>query len=126
MAEGVLRKQPGARFALPVLTCAGMMWMSSAIDFILIFVSLELVTISFYVLDLDEIGLPGDTVDPVTNDAAIQPNWSEYFHSLPALEGFNRDFPPARKFTPCQQRVFPGWVIFIHWFLTGENSKNEK
>ncbi|MBV8174710.1 MAG: NADH-quinone oxidoreductase subunit N, partial [Verrucomicrobia bacterium] len=30
--------------------CAGMMWMSSAIDFILIFVSLELVTISFYVL----------------------------------------------------------------------------
>src|ERR1700737_1636923 len=40
----------GEFFALPVLTCAGMMWMSSAIDFILIFVSLELVTISFYVL----------------------------------------------------------------------------
>jgi NADH-quinone oxidoreductase subunit N len=40
----------GEFFALPVLTCAGMMWMASAIDFILIFVSLELVTISFYVL----------------------------------------------------------------------------
>jgi NADH-quinone oxidoreductase subunit N len=40
----------GEFFALPVLTCAGMMWMSSGIDFILIFVSLELVTISFYVL----------------------------------------------------------------------------
>src|SRR5208283_5542717 len=40
----------GEFFALPVLTCAGMMWMASAVDFILIFVSLELVTISFYVL----------------------------------------------------------------------------
>lgn len=40
----------GEFFALPILTCAGMMWMSSAVDFILIFVSLELVTISFYVL----------------------------------------------------------------------------
>src|SRR5262249_46697101 len=35
---------------LPVLTCAGLMWMASAVDFILIFVSLELVTISFYIL----------------------------------------------------------------------------
>lgn len=46
--------QPGAGlgefFALPVLTCAGLMWMASAIDFILIFVSLELVSISFYIL----------------------------------------------------------------------------
>ena len=40
----------GEFFALPVLTCAGMMWMVSAVDFILIFASLELVTISFYVL----------------------------------------------------------------------------
>jgi NADH-quinone oxidoreductase subunit N len=40
----------GEFFALPIITCAGMMWMSSANDFILIFVSLELVTISFYVL----------------------------------------------------------------------------
>ncbi len=40
----------GEFFALPVLTCAGLMWMASAIDFTLIFVSVELVTISFYVL----------------------------------------------------------------------------
>jgi len=40
----------GEFFALPVLTCAGLMWMASANDFIAIFVSIELVTISFYVL----------------------------------------------------------------------------
>ena len=40
----------GEFFALPVFTCAGLMWMASAIDFVMIFVSLELVTISFYVL----------------------------------------------------------------------------
>lgn len=40
----------GEFFALPILTCAGLMWMVSAIDFIAIFVSLELVTISFYIL----------------------------------------------------------------------------
>ena len=40
----------GEFFTLPLFTCAGLMWMSSAIDFVLIFVSLELVTISFYVL----------------------------------------------------------------------------
>ena len=37
-------------YAVPVLTCAGLMFMASAIDFVLIFVSLELVTISFYIL----------------------------------------------------------------------------
>jgi len=47
---------PGARdgvgefFAMPIFTCAGLMYLVSAIDFVLIFVSLELVTISFYVL----------------------------------------------------------------------------
>jgi NADH-quinone oxidoreductase subunit N len=47
---------PGARdgvgefFALPIFTCAGLMYLVSAIDFVFIFVSLELVTISFYVL----------------------------------------------------------------------------
>ncbi len=55
----VLRKfTPGATaqgglgefLALPVFTCAGLMWMASAVDFVMIFVSLELVTISFYVL----------------------------------------------------------------------------
>jgi NADH-quinone oxidoreductase subunit N len=40
----------GEFFALPVFTCAGLMWMASAVDFVLIFVSLELVTISFYIL----------------------------------------------------------------------------
>lgn len=40
----------GEFFAIPVLTCAGLMWMVSATDFIVIFVALELVTISFYVM----------------------------------------------------------------------------
>jgi NADH-quinone oxidoreductase subunit N len=40
----------GEFFTLPVFACAGLMWMVSAADFIMIFVSLELVTISFYVL----------------------------------------------------------------------------
>ena len=40
----------GEFFFLPVLTCAGLMYLVSAIDFIFIFVSLELVTISFFVL----------------------------------------------------------------------------
>ncbi len=45
-AEGGL----GEFLALPLFTCAGLMWMASATDFVMIFVSLELVTISFYVL----------------------------------------------------------------------------
>ena len=40
----------GEFFALPIFTCAGLMWMASAIDFVMIFVSLEVVTMSFYVL----------------------------------------------------------------------------
>ena len=40
----------GEFYSLPVFTCAGLMFMASAVDFVLIFVSLELVTISFYVL----------------------------------------------------------------------------
>jgi NADH-quinone oxidoreductase subunit N len=40
----------GEFFCLPVFTCAGLMWMASAVDFVMIFVSLELVTISFYIL----------------------------------------------------------------------------
>ncbi|MDD5348661.1 MAG: NADH-quinone oxidoreductase subunit N [Chthoniobacteraceae bacterium] len=39
----------GEFFALPVFTCLGLMWMASAIDFVMIFVALELVTISFYI-----------------------------------------------------------------------------
>ncbi|MGV3532668.1 MAG: NADH-quinone oxidoreductase subunit N [Chthoniobacteraceae bacterium] len=40
----------GEFYCLPVFTCAGLMFMASAVDFVMIFVSLELVTISFYVL----------------------------------------------------------------------------
>ncbi len=37
-------------FSLPLIVCAGMMWMASASDLITVFVTLELVTVSFYVL----------------------------------------------------------------------------
>ncbi|MBA2586113.1 MAG: NADH-quinone oxidoreductase subunit N [Chthoniobacterales bacterium] len=52
MLESAPRIQSGLGefFALPIFTCAGLMWMASAIDFVMIFVSLELVTMSFYVL----------------------------------------------------------------------------
>lgn len=54
LAEGTCAKGSKAAqaefFALPVVICAGLMWMASAADFIMVFVSLELVTIGFYVL----------------------------------------------------------------------------
>ena len=40
----------GEFLALPVILCAGLMWMASAADVIMIFVALELVTICFYIL----------------------------------------------------------------------------
>ena len=40
----------GEFYVLPVFACAGLMWMASAVDFVMIFVSLELVTIAFYIL----------------------------------------------------------------------------
>lgn len=40
----------GEFYVLPIFTCAGLMWMASAADLITIFVALELVTISFYIL----------------------------------------------------------------------------
>ena len=55
-APVVRRSFPGTQdgvgefFAVPIFTCAGLMYLVSAIDFVFIFVSLELVTISFYVL----------------------------------------------------------------------------
>jgi NADH-quinone oxidoreductase subunit N len=55
-APVVRRSFPGTQdglgefFAMPIFTCAGLMYLVSAIDFVFIFVSLELVTISFYVL----------------------------------------------------------------------------
>ncbi len=54
VAASLPASRPGAGlgefFFLPVFACAGLMWMASAVDFVMIFVSLELVTISFYVL----------------------------------------------------------------------------
>ncbi|MEO8205128.1 MAG: NADH-quinone oxidoreductase subunit N [Chthoniobacterales bacterium] len=54
IAKGVPGVTPnagvGEYFILPLFTCAGLMWMASAVDFIMVFVSLELVTISFYVM----------------------------------------------------------------------------
>src|SRR5438876_1284704 len=47
---GTLQAGLGEFFALPIFTCVGLMYLVSAIDFVFIFVSLELVTISFYVL----------------------------------------------------------------------------
>src|SRR5881392_2791784 len=47
---GTLQAGIGEFFALPIFTCVGLMYLVSAIDFVFIFVSLELVTISFYVL----------------------------------------------------------------------------
>ena len=40
----------GEFFCLPVLICAGLMWMASAVDITTIFLSLELTTIGFYVM----------------------------------------------------------------------------
>jgi NADH-quinone oxidoreductase subunit N len=40
----------GEFFCLPVFICAGMMWMASANDLTTIFLSLELVTIAFYIM----------------------------------------------------------------------------
>jgi NADH-quinone oxidoreductase subunit N len=54
IAKFIPQAAPGAGlgefYALPIFTCAGLMFMASAVDFLLIFVSLELVTISFYIL----------------------------------------------------------------------------
>lgn len=40
----------GEFLVLPVFACAGMMWAASATDLVSIFVSIELITVSFYVL----------------------------------------------------------------------------
>jgi NADH-quinone oxidoreductase subunit N len=65
--HGVTRQAGlGEFFALPVFTCAGLMWMASAIDFVMIFVSLELVTMSFYVL------VSFTRRNPLTLEAAVK------------------------------------------------------
>lgn len=40
----------GEFYCLPVFACAGLMWMASATDLVSVFVALELVTITFYVM----------------------------------------------------------------------------
>jgi NADH-quinone oxidoreductase subunit N len=47
--EGV-KTRIGEFYALPLIICSGMMWMASAKDLVTVFVPLELVTVSFYVL----------------------------------------------------------------------------
>ena len=49
-AGGTSQAGLGEFVALPFFACAGLMYLVSAIDFVFIFVSLELVTVSFYVL----------------------------------------------------------------------------
>src|SRR5438132_2140018 len=56
----------GEFFALPIFTCVGLMYLVSAIDFVFIFVSLELVTLSFYVL----VGFPRS--NPITLEAGMK------------------------------------------------------
>jgi NADH-quinone oxidoreductase subunit N len=56
----------GEFFAVPILTCAGLMYTVSAIDFIFIFVSIELVTISFFVL------VSFTRKNPVTLEAGVK------------------------------------------------------
>jgi NADH-quinone oxidoreductase subunit N len=71
-APVVRRSFPGAQdgvgefFAIPIFTCAGLMYLVSAIDFVFIFVSLELVTISFYVL------VSFTRRNPVTLEASVK------------------------------------------------------
>ena len=52
LAKNIPGTEPGRGtgefYILPVFICAGLMFMASAVDFILIFVALELVTIGFY------------------------------------------------------------------------------
>lgn len=40
----------GEFFVLPIFACAGLMWMVASVDFVMIFVSLELATITLYVM----------------------------------------------------------------------------
>src|SRR6266480_3104247 len=56
----------GEFFALPIFTCAGLMYLVSAIDFIFIFIALELVTISFYVL------ISFTRKNPITLEAGVK------------------------------------------------------
>lgn len=50
LSKFTLDGKMGEMFSLPLFVCVGMMWMASAKDLVTVFVSLELVTVSFYVL----------------------------------------------------------------------------
>lgn len=50
LSKFTLDGKQGEMFSLPLFVCVGMMWMASAKDLVTVFVSLELVTVSFYVL----------------------------------------------------------------------------
>jgi len=50
LSRYTLEGKLGEMFSLPLLVCVGMMWMASAKDLVTVFVALELVTVSFYVL----------------------------------------------------------------------------
>src|ERR1051325_2536789 len=63
---GSTRSAMGEFFAIPIFACAGLMYLVSAIDFVSIFVALELVTISFYVL------VSFTRKNPVTLEAGVK------------------------------------------------------
>lgn len=50
LSKFTLEGKLGEMFSLPLFVCVGMMWMASAKDLVTVFVALELVTVSFYVL----------------------------------------------------------------------------
>ena len=56
----------GEFFSVPIFTCVGLMYLVSAVDFIFIIVSLELVTVSFYVL------VSFTRKNPVTLEAGVK------------------------------------------------------
>ncbi|MCB1224555.1 MAG: NADH-quinone oxidoreductase subunit N [Verrucomicrobiales bacterium] len=50
MTRFTLEGRVGEMLSLPLFVCVGMMWMAGAKDLVTVFVALELVTVSFYVL----------------------------------------------------------------------------
>ncbi len=64
--DPALQRGAGEFFALPMFACAGLMYLVSAVDFIFIFVALELVTISFFLL------VSFTKKNPVTLEAGVK------------------------------------------------------
>jgi NADH:ubiquinone oxidoreductase subunit 2 (chain N) len=117
----------GEFFAVPVFTCAGLMYLVSAIDFVFIFVSLELVTISFYVL------VSFTRRNPLTLEAGVK------YLVLSALSTAFLVYGIAWIFGVTGQtnlqRITEGWLIQIQitaqrssawcWFLSRSVSKSQ-